>query len=242
MKFLVVDDDLELQNTLATGLRMAWADCTVLCAEDGVVGLDYFQRFQPDLVLLDLAMPRRTGSEVLQSMRKFSDVPVLVLTGSATEIEQVRLLSQGADDFLAKPFSPAVLNARIQSLLRRTEAPPRERPQAEASLVAGELVINFERSEITLQGKRVCLTPLELRLLCYLARHAGRVRSHQEILEHVWGELGRTTPEYLKVYIGRVRRKIELGPDGPPLIENERGIGYRFVLPSRTNTAREAVV
>jgi DNA-binding response OmpR family regulator len=228
MKILVVDDDQLILDALTVGFQLQWQDATVLVARDGEAGLRTFYEHSPDVVVLDVAMPGKSGFEVLQEIRRTSDVPVLMLTARGEELDQVRGLELGADDYLVKPVRHLVLLARIKAVLRRADLPPPL--QALPDFVAGELAINFQSHQVTLRGAPVKLTPMEYKLLYHLVRNVGRLLPHQTLLERVWGEEYGATPEYLKVFISRLRAKIE--PAGSMrYIENERGLGYRFVLP-----------
>lgn len=228
MKILVVDDDPHILDALTVGLALQWPDCEVLDARDGEEGLEVFFAREPNVVVLDVNMPRKNGFEVLQAIRRVSDVPVLMLTARGEEAAQVRGLELGADDYLVKPFSHLVLLARIRAVLRRAELPPPA--EALPDFAAGPLAIHFGDHRVTVDGERVKLTPVEYKLLYHLARNAGRVMPHQALLDRVWGADYLASTEYLKVFISRLRNKLER-PGGPRYIETERGLGYRFVRP-----------
>ena len=228
MKILVVDDDQPILDALTVGFQLQWQDATVLVARDGEAGLRTFYEQSPDVVVLDVALPGQSGFEVLQEIRRTSDVPVLMLTARGEELDQVRGLEMGADDYVVKPVRHLALLARIKAVLRRAELPPPH--QALPDFVAGELAINFQSHRVTLRGAPVKLTPVECKVLYHLVRNVGRLLPHQALLERVWGAEYGATPEYLKVFISRLRAKIEPA-GGFHYIENERGLGYRFVLP-----------
>src|SRR6266540_4072288 len=224
MKILVVDDDRQILEALTVGFQLQWQDSTVTPATDGEAGLRAFYEQDPDVVLLDVSLPGKNGFEVLKEIRGISDVPVIMLTARGEEHAQVRGLELGADDYIVKPFSHLALVARIKAVLRRAEMPPPVR--ALPDFVAGDLAINFESHQVTLKGESVKLTPVEYKLLFHLVRNAGRLMPHQALLERVWGPDYGATPDYLKVFISRLRAKIEPASDGPKYIENERGLGY----------------
>ncbi len=228
MKILVVDDDPQILDALTVGFQLQWQDATVLSARDGEEGLRLFSAHDPDVVVLDVAMPKRNGFEVLKEIRKVSDVPVLMLTARGEEMDQVRGLELGADDYVVKPFSHLALLARVKAVLRRAELPSPSK--ALPDFVAGDLAVNFATHQVTLRGAPVKLTPVEYKLLYHLVRNAGRLMPHQALLDRVWGDDYGATTDYLKVFISRLRAKIE--PEGGPhYIETERGLGYRFVKP-----------
>jgi two-component system KDP operon response regulator KdpE len=226
MKILVVDDDPHILDALTVGLQLQWQDSTVISAGDGESGLQQFYDQNPDFVLLDVAMPGRTGFEVLQEIRRISDVPVIMLTARGEEVDQIRGLELGADDYVVKPFGHLALLARIKAILRRADM----QPPADAlpSFVAADVAVNFQNHQVTKGKEVVKLTPVEYRLLYHLVRNAGRLMPHQALLDRVWGEEYGATTDHLKVFISRLRAKLE-SPAGPHLIETERGLGYRFV-------------
>jgi DNA-binding response OmpR family regulator len=228
MKVLVIDDDPRLREALEIGIQLQWEDAQVLTAPDGEAGLDLFFSQEPDIVLLDVTMPRMNGFEVLRAIRRVSDVPVIMLTARDEDVDQVRGLELGADDYIGKPFSHLALMARIKAALRRAELPPPV--QALPDFQAGDLAIHFQNQEVTLAGRRVNLTPVEYKLLYHLVRNAGHLLPHQALLDRVWGDDYDASPEYLKVFVSRLRSKLRQ-PDGPDYIETERGRGYRFVRP-----------
>ncbi|HEV7214494.1 MAG TPA: response regulator transcription factor [Chloroflexota bacterium] len=228
MKILVVDDDPHMREALAISLELHWQDATILAARDGEEGLRLFAEHDPDVVLLDVSMPGKDGFAVLREVRQSSDVPVLMLTARGEETAQVRGLELGADDYVVKPFSHLALLARIKAVLRRAELPPPVR--ALPDFTAGDLAIHFQNQEVTVHGERVNLTPIEFKLLYHLVRNAGRVLPQQTLLDRVWGEDYDATSDYLKVYISRLRAKLERDSD-IHYIETVRGLGYRFVRP-----------
>jgi DNA-binding response OmpR family regulator len=228
MKVLVIDDDPRLREALEIGVQLQWEDAHVLTAPDGEAGLDLFFSQEPDIVLLDVTMPRMNGFEVLRAIRRVSDVPVIMLTARDEDVDQVRGLELGADDYIGKPFSHLALMARIKAGLRRAELPPPV--EALPDFQAGDLAIHFQNHEVTLAGRRVKLTPVEYKLLYHLVRNAGHLLPHQALLDRVWGDDYDASPEYLKVFVSRLRSKLRQ-PDGPDYIETERGRGYRFVRP-----------
>ena len=228
MKILVVDDDPLILDALTVGLTLQWQDAEVIPAEDGEAGLSAFYEHNPDVVVLDVNMPRKNGFEVLREIRRIADVPVLMLTARGEETAQVRGLELGADDYIVKPFSHLVLLARIRAVLRRAELPAPV--SATPDFVAGELTVNFQNQQVTVRGEPIKLTPVEYRLLFQLVRNAGRLLPHQALLDRVWGADYVASNDHLKVFISRLRAKIER-PDGPRYIVTERGLGYRFARP-----------
>ncbi|MBI4504861.1 MAG: response regulator transcription factor [Chloroflexi bacterium] len=233
MKILIVDDDRHILDALSVGFQLQWQDATIIAASDGDEGLRAFYEHNPDVVVLDIAMPGKSGFEVLQEIRRTSDVPVIMLTARGEELDQVRGLELGADDYVVKPFGHLALLARIKAVLRRAELPAPIR--ALPDFVAGDIAVNFQSHQVTLRGVPVKLTPVEYKLLYHLIRNAGRLMPHQALLDYVWGEDYGATTHYLKVFISRLRAKIE-PPDGPGYIETERGLGYRFVRPTDVPT------
>ena len=231
MKVLLVDDDEPMLEALAHSIRAEWPDCETVPATHAAEAMRAFASGDPDLVLLDIALPGESGYDVLRRIRRISDVPVIMITGRGVDMDEVRGLQMGADDFLNKPFTQSLLIARVKSLLRRAGRPARD--QRVPDRVAGELAIDFGSREVTLRGDRVRLTPVEYKLLYHLARNPGRLIPHRRLLELVWGstssDLGR-----LHVYVKRLRGKI--GDDAASFIENERGLGYRFVRPGEELT------
>jgi two-component system KDP operon response regulator KdpE len=228
MKLLVIDDDARVRDALEVGIQLQWQDAQVFTASDGESGLERFFTEDPDVVLLDVTMPRVNGFEVLQAIRRVSDVPVIMLTARGEDVDQVRGLELGADDYVSKPFSHLALMARIRAVLRRAELPAPVR--ALPDFQAGELAMHFQNQEVTLAGEHVNLTPVEYKLLYHLVRNAGHLLPHEALLDRVWGTDYEASHEYLKVFISRLRAKLRRD-GGPEYIETERGRGYRFVRP-----------
>ncbi len=221
---LVVDDAKSLRefvrrNLDARGYR-------VVTAVNGADALEQFHTHPIDLVILDLIMPQMDGIEVIRRLRAVSPVPIIVLSALGEESTKIQALNQGADDYLTKPFGVGELLARVQAVLRRAHQSP---TQSEPTILRqGPIVLDRERHEVTVDGQPVELTPTEFSLLEYLMQNAGKVLPHRVILQHVWGpEYGREA-EYLRVYIGRLRQKIEPDPNRPRYLRTVRGVGYAF--------------
>jgi DNA-binding response OmpR family regulator len=230
MKVLVADDEPDVREVVAAIITLHWADGEILQAADGERAVQCFYDHAPDLVIMDLAMPRVSGLEALQQMRQVSDVPVIMLSVRGSEIDKVRAFELGADDYLTKPFGHLELLARARAVLRRAHlvAPGDRTPAFEC----GELVVDFGRREVRLARRVVSLTPTEYNLLYHLVRNAGRVLPHHTLLARVWGNEHGADLDYLKVYIRRLREKIEPNPANPWYITTERGLGYRFRAPA----------
>lgn len=220
MKVLVVDDDLELLRLIAFALRQA--GYLVVEAQDGPSGVAAFERERPDLVLLDVNLPRLNGFEVLRRVRAASaETPVMMLTVRAGEEDQVRGLDLGADDYLAKPFSPRTLLARVRALLRRAGV---DRP---APLAAGDLVFDPQAQSVRVRGGQpVRLTNLEARLLQLLLANGGHTLPLDRLTSHVWGYRGLGDRQLLKQLVHRLRRKIEEDPGAPRYLLTVTGQGY----------------
>jgi two-component system KDP operon response regulator KdpE len=201
---------------------------------DGNSALEVLASEHPDIVLLDVVMPDMNGFAVLDSLRRFSEVPVIMLSVRREEQDKVRALELGADDYITKPFGSQELMARIKAVLRRAGLPvPGTEPAREAALstfVCGDLSIDYGSRRVTMAGRPVQLTPTEYRLLYTLARCANRVLSGQALLARVWGSEHRGDSDFLKTYVRRLRQKIEKDPSMPNYILTERGEGYRLAV------------
>lgn len=221
---LVVDDEKPLRDFVRRNLEVR--NFEALTAANGLEALAHFQNHSIDLVIVDLMMPHMNGLETIRRMRESSLVPIIVLSALGEEGDKVQALNLGADDYLTKPFGVDELLARIKAVLRRAQ-----RPAAAVDgqrLVRGELVADFERHQVTRRGEPLALTPTEFELLVYLMHEAGKVLRHRDILQQVWGPEYGQELEYLRVYVGRLRQKIEDDPGQPRYLRTERGIGYYF--------------
>lgn len=226
MKLLVVDDADEVIEAVTVSFTLQWRETEVIGADSGELGLDLVEQEQPDVVLLDVAMPGMDGFETLRRLREFSDVPVIMLTARDDVLSKVKGLELGADDYVTKPFDHLELLARVKTLLRRLDMP---RPISRApSFRSGDLTVDFGAREVRLKGEVVPLTAVEYKLLYHLVRNAGRVLRHETLLAKVWGREYVDELDYLRVYIRRLRRKLEPDPEHPRHITTERGLGYRF--------------
>lgn len=221
---LVVDDEKPLRDFVRRNLEVR--NFNVITAANGLEALAIFTTHNVDLVILDVMMPRMDGLETIRRIRQSSLVPVIVLSALGEESDKIRALNLGADDYLTKPFGVGELLARVQAVLRRARWA--EPPTRQGRLVRGEIVADLERHEVTVRGELIELTPTEFNLLIYLMEHAGKVLPHQTILQHVWGPEYGPESEYLRVYIGRLRQKIETDPANPSYLLTERGVGYSF--------------
>jgi DNA-binding response OmpR family regulator len=223
---LVVDDSATERAIIEN--KLEHAGFRVFSAEGGATALRTLYTVRPDLVVLDVVMPEFDGWKTLDLIRQASDVPVIMLTAETGDIERVRGLRSGADDYLCKPFNPAELTARIEAVLRRTGAGSSVRDKYDDGVIG----IDIEKAEVTVHGEPVRLTPLELKLLQVLTEHAGKVLSNDQLLALAWGDNVTAAHDRVKLYIGYLRKKIELDPTEPRLIENVRGYGYRYLAPA----------
>jgi len=227
MRVLVVDDEPDVANLVKMGIAYQRPDYEIVESHSGAEALDKAAREPWDLIILDLTMPELDGFTVLGALRGGgSDVPVIVLTARDAEQDRVRGLELGADDYVTKPFSHKELVARIDAVMRRYRAGT-EATRASA-IVRGDLRIDFAQRKVTVREQHVALTPTEYNLLFQLATNAGHVLTHHELLQKVWGDEYREEVHYLKVYVGRLRTKLERDPAKPALILTVRGVGYQF--------------
>jgi len=224
-RVLVVDDEPRLIHFIRLNLEHDGFE--VIEATSGSQALTAMRDRLPDLILLDVMMPDLDGFETLQLIREISTVPVIMLTAKGEEEDRVRGLELGADDYIAKPFSPREMVSRVKAVLRRTESP--SAPVHERIQVDDRLTIDFDRREIFVDGKLVQLRPTEFKLLYHLVKNAGWVVPHDQLLAKVWGYEYREETHYLRLYINYLRQKLELDPSNPRYILTERGVGYRFV-------------
>jgi two-component system, OmpR family, KDP operon response regulator KdpE len=225
---LVADDEAPMRKYVASNLKVRGYD--VVQAADGVEALKLATEHPLDLVLLDIGMPGPDGTQVLEALRRESQIPVIMLSGRAREQDKVRALDLGADDYLTKPFGVDELLARVRSTLRRNGS------VLESSLPAycyGELELDFSARRVRVAGRDVSLTPKQYDVLAYLARNAGKVLTHRQILQVVWGGQYADEVDYVWTYVRRIRRRIEPDPGSPRFVLTEPGVGYR--MPSATS-------
>jgi two-component system KDP operon response regulator KdpE len=224
-KVLVVDDDPALLPLIE--YTFAREDYEVHCASDGKEALRQFFAHQPDLVILDIMMPRMDGWETCRRIREVSDVPIVMLTARGQDEDVIRGLEYGADDYLTKPFSIKVLVAHARAVLRRAALPPVD--YSESTTYADDyLTVDLQERRVTVRGEMVKLTPTEYRLLAYLVQNAGRALTFSQILQSVWGWEYQDDVDYVRVYIWHLRQKLEEDPKNPKYIQTETGVGYRF--------------
>jgi DNA-binding response OmpR family regulator len=223
-RVLVIDDDDDIRGLVVELLQRA--GLTVDQAPDGRAGLRAFHQSPADLVVLDVSMPELDGWETLERIRDLSDVPVIMLTARGAELERVRGLQAGADDYMVKPFGRQELVARVQALLRRARATGGDDRQD--SYADDRLTIDFAQRAVTYDGRDASLTPLEFKLLSAFVRHPRQVLSREQLLELVWGDAYGVSGDQVKLYVGYLRRKLDHDkPDEVP-IETVRGFGYRY--------------
>ncbi len=222
-RILVVDDEPQLTRVLRTGLTSRGYD--VRTAIDGVAGFEIFHDWHPDLVITDLAMPNVDGLELCRRLRAVSQIPIIVLSAKGEEEIKVQALDLGADDFVTKPFGMDELLARIRASLRRATQPPTDN---QPLLESGDFRIDLETRTVTVRNNEVRLTPKEFDLLTYFLKHPGKVLTHRTLLAALWGGNAVEQNEYLRVFVGNLRKKIEPDISTPRYILTEPWIGYRF--------------
>jgi DNA-binding response OmpR family regulator len=226
-RILVVDDEERILNFLSTKLKASGYE--VLTAPNGVKGLEQVQAQEPDLVVLDLLMPKMDGLEMLKQLRTFSLVPVIILTAKGADTDRIKGLKLGADDYLPKPFNPDELVARIEAIRRRLE--PDERRKIPEVLELGNITVDFRKRNVLVDGQEKYLTRTEWLLLSQLINNAGRLMLYEELLTQVWGPEYRDDVQILRTWISRLRGKLETNPDNP-LIRTVPKTGYIIDRPT----------
>ncbi len=223
-KVLVVDDEPQIRRFLRVSLQSH--DYTVIEAENGKEGLRVCTVQKPDLLILDLGLPDMDGLEVIKMVREYSQIPIIVLSIRSDDIDKIEALDRGANDYVTKPFSMGELLARMRAALRQGRS---EGGEAETVVTAGDVSIDLSKRLITLGGTPVKLSRKEYDLLKILATHAGKVITHQQLLQEVWGPAYVEETQYLRVYIGQLRQKLERDPATPKFLITEPGVGYRLL-------------
>jgi two-component system KDP operon response regulator KdpE len=219
---LIVDDETQIRRFLRTGFELN--GFSVLEAGTGADAVQEASRQAIDIMIVDLALPDMDGSQIVERVRSWSTIPIIVLSVRSNEAEKVRLLELGADDYVVKPFGMAELMARVRVALRRQ----RRATTGESRVTAGPLTIDLAARAVLLNGTRLTLTPKEYRLLQVLAQHAGNVVTHQHLLKDVWGTVHVHDTHYLRIFIRKLRQKIEPDPNTPRILITELGVGYRL--------------
>ena len=220
---LVVDDEPQITRVLRTSLGAQGYDVRV--ANDGETALEIVKDFTPDLVITDLAMPNMNGMELCRRLRKFSTVPIIVLSVRGEERSKIEALDSGADDYVTKPFGTGELLARIRAALRRN---PKAAHEVQPVIESGDFRIDLEAHSVSVKGRDVRLTPKEFDVLVYMAQHPNKVITHRTLLSAVWGANSVEQNEYLRVFVGQLRKKLEADSANPRYIVTEPWVGYRF--------------
>jgi two-component system, OmpR family, KDP operon response regulator KdpE len=223
-RILAVDDEPQITRVLRTTLSAQGYDLRV--ADSAETALEIMKDWTPDLVITDLAMPQMDGLELCRKVRAKSDMPIIVLSVRGEERTKVQALDAGADDYVTKPFGINELLARVRANLRRI---PNAEPATGGVIEEGDFYLDLGAHQVKIKGKEVHLTPKEFDLLVYLARHPGKVVTHRALLAAVWSANATEQPEYLRVFVGQLRKKIEADPARPQYIRTEPWVGYRFI-------------
>ncbi|HET6443435.1 MAG TPA: response regulator transcription factor [candidate division Zixibacteria bacterium] len=231
---LVVDDEPRMIRFIRMNLELEGYH--VVEAGNGIEALDQVRKHMPELVIMDIMMPKMDGFETLQLLREISTVPVILLTVKGEEEDRIRGLELGADDYVTKPFSPRELVSRVNAVLRRADWPS-SAPRTILE-IDERLSVDFNRHQVIVSDERIDLRPTEYRLLSHLIQNAGWVVPHETLLAKVWGYEYRDETHYLRLYINYLRKKIEQDPAEPKYILTERGVGYRFIDYRRAETAK----
>jgi len=223
-RILIVDDELSIIKFLRANLEAKGYE--VLTAMNGAEAIQTIEMELPDLVILDIMMPKMDGFEVCRQLREWSQIPIIMLSARGDESDKVKCLDLGADDYITKPFGASELTARVSAVLRRTEAVATIPTQP--SFTSGDLKINFVKRQVTVADKEVKLTPTEYTLLQDLTLNAGKVLTHAHLLNKVWGQEYHDERQYLHVFIRRLRAKLEPNPTKPRYIVTVPSVGYQF--------------
>ncbi len=230
MKVLVIEDDPGIIEVVSLCFQLRWSGTAVISAANGQKGIELVESESPDVVILDIGLPDMDGYQVLREIRRFAEVPILMLTVRGEDTDVAKGLELGADDYITKPFSHIELIARVQAVLRRAQGlaiTDEERP-----FTSGKLSVDFNRNEVMINGESIKLTSTERKLLYYLIRNEGRILSHESLLTKVWGDNYVDARDLLRVHIQHLRQKLEDNTETPNIIVTEHGIGYKFIRPA----------
>jgi two-component system, OmpR family, response regulator VicR len=224
MKVAIIEDDRSIINAIKVAFEFRWPDASVVSAETGKEGVALVKTETPDVAILDINLPDINGFEVLKNIRTFSSVPIIILTVRADDIDMLRGLEAGADDYIIKPFNYLTLLARVKAVLRRTESVPIQQNQNVA--MSPRLNIDFVNQKVRLDDRLIKLTPVEYQLLILLLKNKNNVVPYQQIMQDIWGKTIYQDTENLRIYIRRLRKKLNDSP--PNMIINKHGTGYIF--------------
>ncbi|MFY9712451.1 MAG: response regulator [Microbacterium sp.] len=223
MKLLIADDDPQLVRALR--ITLAAHGYEVVTAADGAAAITAAAHAHPDIIMLDLGMPKMNGIEVIHALRGWTKAPIIVVSGRTGSADKVDALDAGADDFVTKPFQVDELLARLRALARRTVP-----ASGESTVGFGDVVVDLAAKAVTRSGARVHLTPTEWRMLEHLCRHPGALVTRQDLLKEIWGSEQVSDSGYLRLYMSQLRKKLEVAPAAPVHLLTESGMGYRLVL------------
>ncbi len=229
MKILLVEDRPEIIESVTLTLELRWPEANLISTSQGAHGVELAREELPEVVILDIGLPDMDGLQVLRQIRGFSNVPVIMLTVKGDEIDKIKALELGADDYVVKPFSAGEFLARVKAALRRSQTPETKGKIADRPFIRGNLRIDFASHEVSVGEKLIELNRTEYDLLCELVRNEGTVVSSQALLDQVWGPEHKTDTEYLKVCIKNLNEKLGKEPGNPTTIIDEGGKGYKFL-------------
>ncbi len=227
MKVLIIEDSQEIIEAVDLAFQIRWPEARLISTKLGEKGIELVESEQPDAVVLDLGLPDISGFDVLKRIRLFSGVPIIILTVRSDESDVVKGLEWGADDYIVKPFRQLELLSRVKALIRRQSG-----RIGESTVSSGRLILKPDTGQLTCNGRDITLTPTESRILHQLIKNSGQVVTHAVLAEAIWGDNYPDAADAIKVYIRRLREKIEEAPSQPKLILTRAGIGYILVRPS----------
>lgn len=227
MKTILIENDREIVKNISCCLMLRWPQCTVLSSPDGTKAIQFIESEHPDLVILDIDSAQKTNLQLLHKIRSVSDVPLIVMSEKATDMEKLSALEDGADDYVAKPLNALEFLLRVVALLRRARGDGFTKTK-ELEFTIGELTLNDETHEVLVSGNCTKLTPIEYNMLWLLAKNAGKVITHTQLMEKVWGSDYTDDRSFIKKYIYRLRSKLHDDARNPKIIISERGVGYKL--------------
>lgn len=229
MKVLIIEDSTEIIDVVAQIIELRWPEASLVSTGLGERGVELARKELPDVIILDIGLPDVDGYQVLRQIRRFSDVPVVILTVRGDEMDKIRGLELGADDYIVKPFSAGEFLARTKAVLRRSRIPEATTNVTQRPFIRGTLRIDFQSREVSIGGRLTKLSPSEYALLYELVTNEGQVVSKQMLMEKVWGPEHIDDTEYVEVYIKSLKETLEKEPGHPIMILDEGGIGYKLI-------------